>query len=217
MNTTVRQEVNLLDESLVDRKPVLPAVQVVLAIVAAAVCMAALAGWMTLRLNAPRAELAQLAQHTRSLETSVAELAARLDARKPDPGLALEARRLEVQLVHLRRLADSAAAGGQATRLTAFVEGLGRQRPEGLWLTRILVANSGRDLALVGSALEPGLLPTYIESLGQETAFAGLAFGELSLARAPDDTRRIDFRVAAGCLGAPAASAACVGLEDARQ
>lgn len=213
MSTMVRQEINLLDESLVDRKPALPATQVVLAILVATACMAALAGWMSLRLNAPRAELEQLAQRSRSLEASVAELITRLDAHKPDPTLALETRRLEVRLVQLRRLADSAEAGGQTRPLTAFVEGLGRQRPEGLWLTRILVANGGRDLALAGSVLEPGLLPTYIASLGQESAFAGLAFGDLRLARAPDHTRKIDFRVAAGCLSTPEASAACVGLE----
>lgn len=216
MNTAVRQEINLLDESLIERKPVLPAIQVVASILVTALSLSAVAGWMHWRLKAPRAELAALTQRAATLEQQMTELAELTKTRQQDPALARRASRLEAQLAGLRQLAERAAAASQTTPLTPFVEGLGRQRPEELWLTRIVLANGGQDLALIGSMLEPGVLPAYLEALGREPAFAGLSFAQLRLARATDDARRIDFEVAAGCLAAPSASAACVGLEENR-
>jgi len=216
MNTTVRQAINLLDESLIERKPVLPALQVVLSILVTALALSAVAGWMHWRLKAPRAELAALTQRATALEQQVTELSKLAEGRQQDPVLARRASRLEAQLAALRQLAERAASVSETAPLTPFVEGLGRQRPEALWLTRIVLANGGQDLALFGSMLDPGVLPAYLEALGHEPAFAGLNFAQLHLVRAADDASRIDFEIAAGCLAAPAASTACVGLEEDR-
>ena len=207
MNHTMRQQINLLQDELRERKPVLPAIQLVLASAAAIVVMALVAIWMDHRLQAPRAELARLDAEIQARSSAIAQLTARLEAHKPDPALALEARRLEERLDHLRRITAITIAPGAGQRLSTYLEGLGRQRPEGLWLTRIVVANGGTDIALGGSALEPGLLPVYLESLGAEQAFAGLTFGDLVIERSAAAPRRLDFRIAAGCL-ATASSAA---------
>lgn len=207
MNRTIRQQINLLQDELRERKPVLPAIQLVLASAAAIAVMALVAFWMNHRLQAPRAELAWLDAEIQARGATVAQLATRLEAHKPDPALALEARRLEERLDHLRRITAITIAPGAGQRLSAYLEGLGRQRPEGLWLTRIIVANGGTDVALGGSALEPGLLPAYLESLGTEPAFAGLTFGKLVIERSAAEPRRLDFRIAAGCLTATSGAA----------
>lgn len=235
MNQTMRQQINLLQDELRERKPVLSAIQLVLASAAAIVVMVLVAFWMNHRLQAPRAELARLDAEIQARSAAIAQLAIRLEAHKPDPALALEARRLEERLEHLRRITAITIAPGTGQRLSAYLEGLGRQRPEGLWLTRIVVANGGTDIALGGSALEPGLLPVYLESLGTEQAFAGLTFGDLVIERSAAEPRRLDFRIAAGCLatassaangvapgaagaaatstGTTASAAPCIGLE----
>lgn len=210
-----RQQINLLQDELQERKPVLPAQQLMLAAAAAVLLMTVLSVWMTQRVHAPRAELARIEAEIGSRNATITQLATLLEGRKPDPALAVEARRLERELQHLRRVAEIAMAPAAAAPLTAYMEGLGRQRPEGLWLTRITVANGGRDLALAGSALEPGLLPVYLEALGREPAFAGLTFGDLSMARSTEGQPRLDFRIAAGCLAA-ANGKACVDIEELR-
>lgn len=212
MNHTMRQQINLLQDELRERKPVLPAIQLVLASAAAIAVMALVAFWMDHRLQAPRAELAWLDADIQARSAAVAQLATRLEAHKPDPALALEARRLEERLDHLRRITAITIAPGAGQRLSAYLEGLGRQRPEGLWLTRIVVANGGADVALGGSALEPGLLPAYLESLGTEQAFTGLTFGNLVIERSATEPRRLDFRIAAGCL--TTANSAAHGVAD---
>ncbi len=213
MNRAMRQQINLLQDELRERKPVLPAIQLVLASAAAIVVMALVAFWMNHRLQAPRAELARLDAELQTRSAAVAQLATRLEAHKPDPGLALEARRLEERLDYLRRITAITIAPGTGQRLSAYLEGLGRQRPEGLWLTRIVVANGGTDVALGGSTLEPGLLPAYLESLGTEQAFAGLTFGDLVIARSSAEPRWLDFRIAAGCL--TTTSATTTGVANA--
>lgn len=212
----MRQQINLFQDELRERKPVLPAIQLVFATAAAAVVVAAVSFWMSQRVHAPRAALAQLEAETQARSTGLAQLAARLETHKPDPALALEARRLEQRLSYLRRLTAITLAPGAGQPLSAYLAGLGRQRPEGLWLTRIVVANGGGDVALGGSALEPGLLPAYLEALGTEQAFAGLTFGDLVIERSAAEPRRVDFRIAAGCLigAGGAASGAASGAAN---
>jgi len=62
--------------------------------------------------------------------------------------------------------------------------GLARQRVNGLWLTRIEL--SGQQIALQGVALAEELIPRYLQELGGEDVFKGIAFEQAHLQRAAD-------------------------------
>jgi hypothetical protein len=213
MSTAVRQDINLLQDELQERKARLPASQTLLIIGVVALLLATLAIWMNLRADAPRAELARINAQIEAHSATNAQLAALLETRKPDPALALEARRLERRLAHLHHVTAIAATPRERSPLSAYLEGLGRQRPEGLWLTQIVIANGGRDLALDGSTLNAALLPGYLEGLGRENAFAGLTFHQFNLARASGQPLRMDFRITAGCPDGNAGMPACARPE----
>ncbi|THF63582.1 hypothetical protein E6C76_13370 [Pseudothauera nasutitermitis] len=212
MSAVARQQINLLQAELQERKTVLPATQL-LAIVGIAALLAVVlsvaANW---RAQAARAEVARLQSEATQREAVVTVLQTELEARSPDPALTREANRLERQLRHLRRVVELAQPQ-PATPLSGYLAGLGRQRQEGLWLTGITLANRGRDVELDGRTLSPDLLPAYLAALGQEPAFSGLAFGDLKLERSADEPRWLAFRIAAGCL---AADKDCLTRAEAR-
>jgi cell division protein FtsB len=73
--------------------------------------------------------------------------------------------------------------------------GLARQRVNGLWLTHIEVAASGAQMSLAGVTLSEELIPKYLQKLGSEAVFAGMAFQEASLARRNDGGNQLQFEL----------------------
>lgn len=195
----MRQQINLFQDELRERKAVLPGRQVVFALLAVSALCVLAALWMAQRAATPRDELLRVNAALAERQASVAELGERLEARQPDATLAEQARHLERRLQHLRRLVDIASRPAADAPLSTFVAGLGRQRPQGLWLRGVHIGNGGADLVLHGSVIDADLLPVYLEGLGREKAFAGLSFGELDIVRGGNGGRWLDFRVIAGC------------------
>lgn len=107
------------------------------------------------------------------------------------------------------------AAAGFSPRLRALAQG----RIEGVWLNRFTLAQD--RVALKGSALDAGLLTTYMDRLGTQTAFAGMRFSGMDAALAPspgkdatETTKRpqhIDFSLYSGPPETPAGRGAADG------
>ena len=93
---------------------------------------------------------------------------------------------------------------------------LARQSLAGLWLTSFKVGNGGADMEIVGRALQPELVPSYIHRLNQERAMHGRAFDSLSMtqqtgaltadatAGTPVSYNYIEFRLGSSHAGLPA-------------
>lgn len=64
---------------------------------------------------------------------------------------------------------------------SAFLRAFSNRAMPGVWLTAFALGDNGNDIEIVGRALQPALVPTYIRSLKGEAAFAGKSFGSLVL------------------------------------
>jgi MSHA biogenesis protein MshI len=194
----MRQQINLLQVALEDRKPVLPAKQIIAIIGAVLLLSAVGAGFTHWRASGPAAELLQARSELERARVTLSSLSALAATIVRDPELQLEQAGLERELAGLRRLSAATADPPGTVTLSGILAGAGRQRPEGLWLDLMHVSSSG-DLVLRGKVLDASLLPDYISRLGRDQAFSGLRFAELELGRDGDHGRWLDFRVMAGC------------------
>ena len=139
--------------------------------------------------------LDSLRERTAEEGRRVVELEETHPAARQDAVLEAEVQRLtgerDVKARLLRALSSQSL--GNTTGFSREMAGLARQRVSGLWLREIRIRRGGRELALVGSALEPDLVPRFIQRLGHEAAFAGSGFQSLLMRRSERDEDHLDF------------------------
>lgn len=149
------------------------------------------------RSRGAEAELESLRAQRAAESTRLVDLATLYPAREVDAALAAEAAGLEGERQAKTRLLGllSNQSLGNTDGFSAQVAGLARRRVEGLWLREVRIEAGGSELALVGSALDAELVPRFLRSLGEETAFTGSDFRTLRLERSGDEPGRIDWSV----------------------
>ena len=74
------------------------------------------------------------------------------------------------------------------------LDALADRRVAGVWLTRIVLDEGGRDISLHGLASREDLVPAFLERLAGESGFPGARFGDLRLSRA-EDTEQLSFEL----------------------
>ncbi len=120
------------------------------------------------------------------------------DFREPalDPRLPLQLAEREAENRELQRLADHLKTldAQRSSGFSGLLQGLAdRHPPQGLWLTRIRLQAGGDEMALQGLTQNQELLPLYLQSLGQSSAFSGREFARFDLQR--DDSDLLQFRL----------------------
>ncbi len=157
------------------------------------------------RASGSAAELAGLIDEQAAIQASMAEVSARLAERQPD--LAVTQALLEAQFAVDSRAwlaSQLAASGNETVAFSSVLAGLGRQRPEPLWLTGIRIAHGGEALGLSGRALHADVVPRYLEDLATEEALAGREFSHFRIARAVDADAAVPallhFEMATDCI-----------------
>ncbi|MBE0612338.1 MAG: PilN domain-containing protein [Burkholderiales bacterium] len=146
-----------------------------------------------------------------------------------DANLAADVKKLELQVGARKATLESIGLRQTANEIgyAEYMRALARQSLAGLWLTSFKVANGGADMEIVGRALQPELVPSYIHRLNQERAMRGRAFDSLSMTQregalaansaqptgAPASYSYIEFRIGSSHAARPAGRSA----ESARE
>ena len=81
-----------------------------------------------------------------------------------------------------------------------YLLGLARQHVQGLWLTEINLQQSGETMSMQGRALQPELVPRYIQGLRAETVFMGKQFREFSVEQVSGEEPIVAFSVSGMAL-----------------
>ena len=150
-------------------------------------------------------QLASLQQQQTTATQRIDEFNKQFPVKTKDESLEPTIARLQAEITAKRTTlqASSADVTGNIKGLSAYMEGLARQRPQGLWLNGVTLSAGGTHIAITGSTLVPGLVPAYIQRLAGEAVFAGVQFRTLTLDRPATDAARIDFTLRTS--GEPAA------------
>lgn len=187
------QEINLLNPALRRKADWLGFERVALA---AGLCLALLvAAYVAVTLQA-RAASAKDVEAKGLLQTVQQELLVvqtQLAARKNDPALELEAKRLELAVQQRQALLQlvstsaemkgAAATGGNG--VAEVMRGFARQIVDGVWLTGFVVGKDNFEMR--GRLLSASLLPAYIRRLNAEPAFRGRHFEALEMRAVSED------------------------------
>lgn len=131
----------------------------------------------------------QVAALHSELETikAAVEQANELASRPANPQLAAEVNHAQATLnrrEEIARLLESGALGS-SSGFSAYLLGLARQVPAGLWLTGFTLGAGGSDMEIRGSTFDEKMVPEYIRRLGDEKIFQGRQFSALNLQREP--------------------------------
>lgn len=84
---------------------------------------------------------------------------------------------------------------GNSKGFSAHMEGIARQRVDGLWLTAFEVTQGGNHIGIQGSSLQAELVPQFIQNLSAEEAFTGAEFRVFRMARNEKQRAAIDFEL----------------------
>ncbi|MDO8464485.1 MAG: PilN domain-containing protein [Gallionella sp.] len=110
-------------------------------------------------------------------------LEAEFSPQQTNQALQEEVQQLEKKLAAQAELIETlkASAGGNTAGYSEYMRAFARQALQGLWLTGFKVVGDAAEISLSGAALNPELLPVYIQRLGKEKIMHGKTFSTLQI------------------------------------
>ena len=174
------RQINLFDDSLRPRKPVLNAASMLLCFAAAAGALSAYQQFASRQVAALEAQRVQAEAQRKDLQARLTRIGG---PKAPDKSLQDEIARTETQVRNWQQLLDRlhGTGIGNTEGHAKLLEGLARQHTEGVWLTEIKVGDAGAGFSLKGRASRPELVASYIQLLNREASLRGRAIAQLEL------------------------------------
>jgi len=157
----------------------------------------------------------QLEKHAAAGKGAVAASEARLaqvekefPPREKSKDLEAEAGRMQGELKSLREVQSVLERGelGNTAGYSEYWRAFARQSVNGVWLTGVTVVGAGKEIGIEGRALQPELVPGYIQRLTREAVLQGKSFGSLEISRPgaqPAGAGSTSGAGAPGAVGAP--------------
>ncbi|GAB3735624.1 hypothetical protein GCM10028794_15310 [Silanimonas algicola] len=159
--------------------------------------------------------LAALTTEQAALQAEMAVASEQLAARRPDPALTVALVEAQFGVEGRRWLMEQlAGAGDEVVPFSAVLEGLGRQRPAPLWLTRIDVAEAGGEIGLGGRTLDPDAVPAFLQALSSEEGLRDREFRHFAIERPETPGEPLRFEMATHCV---ALAAGCEAERNAER
>lgn len=174
---TIQQQVNLLDKRFREDETLLSPKRIIQAWVVVLVLMALYSAYSYYDIT----ELEKRAAIKQDEVDNVTQVLNKLESLTPQGTIeSLEQEVEELKKEKERKLlVKDILRGTELGNITGFsrhMEGLARQIIPNLWLTSISIEDGGKSLAIAGSAIEPKLVPRYLQMLSNEQSFAGSEF-----------------------------------------
>jgi len=192
------QQINLYQEEFRQQSLPLSALQALLATAGLLLLLLGASAWRYWQAYGLDAQVQQAQQQLQQSQQLLAEGKIAFPAAQAEPRLARRLVRLK-QDVLLKQRVLQVLSGRQFGNTQGFVEqvsGLARQRIEGMWLTQLDIRQGGAQLGMKGNALQPELLPRYLQRLAHEPVFAGVEFDTFLMQRRQQAPHWIEFSLA---------------------
>jgi hypothetical protein len=85
------------------------------------------------------------------------------------------------------------SAFGNVEGFSGHMEGIARQRLDGMWVTGFNLGSGGESIDIHGSSLSPELVPQFLQKLSAEPSFTGAEFRVFKMQRDEKNRAAIDF------------------------
>lgn len=179
------RQINLFNPALLPQKPQFSAftmLQALLVVVLALLILLALNQW---QLNSLQAQKDNNERQLKNMQAQLKKMNTELVPKQKSQSLAVDLARLDKQWQGLQQMQSWVQSMSTTDSLgyAAYMEGLARQKLDGVWLTGFDFGGQEQALALHGKAMRAQLISQYVQRLGQEKSFHGRAFATLEIRR----------------------------------
>lgn len=193
----MRQQINLYQDSLIDKPEPFQSRQTGMILAATVVCLLLVGFYSYWQANSLQAQADDLRQQQLLISTQVVELEKQYPEREPSVLLQEKVKRVEQELQGQRKALEYFSKQDQEsnTSILASLEGLAQYPLPGIWLRQISLLHGGQEVQLSGSALKPEQVPEYLQLLGEKNVFGGQVFARLKLNRLKEQAGQVDFEL----------------------
>jgi len=179
----VSQQINLFNPIFLQQEKEFSAVTMAQALGVISLAVLVFAGYSTYQSSQVTNEAAAAAIALQSAQEALVKM---VDKTKPipaDKNIQDEINKAENRLRASRQILSFVQNGElrEGRSYSSFLRAFSNRAMPGVWLTGFALGDNGNEIEIAGRALQPALVPAYIRSLKQETAFAGKSFGSLVL------------------------------------
>jgi cell division protein FtsL len=185
----VPQQINLYNPAFKTQRSLLSLRGACAGWLAVAAMLFAFAGYQKISLYWVQQEERDLGQKLASAQAEAQRLGKEVGSRRHDARIEEEVSRLEQEVKGRHEVMDVLHAGGLGdTRgFSDYLKAFARQSFDGVWLTGLSIATSGKDVAVEGRALHAAYVPGYLKRLNGESAMQGHPFSDLLIQEPPPD------------------------------
>ncbi len=135
-------------------------------------------------------QVAQMSRQTEEMgkryaaeQARLANFAGEFSPQRTSQMLEQELKSLESQAAVQENLLNMLKSGaiGNTEGYSEYMRAFARQAINGLWLTAFSITGDGAQMSLSGAALNPQLVPVYIQRLGNEKIMRGKTFADFQM------------------------------------
>jgi Tfp pilus assembly protein PilN len=177
------QQINLYNPIFLTRKKLFSAVAMAQALgllILGSALMTAYAGYRLFALNKEsEVTSAQLAVANAQLARVKAEYGPRVKSQ----ALEQQIQKTEAEMQSLKQVFEILQNGsiGNTMGYSNYLRAFSRQIVDGLWLTDVTIVGAGNEITLQGRALNPEMVPAYMNRLKRESVMQGKSFATLEM------------------------------------
>jgi hypothetical protein len=177
----VTQQINLFNPIFLKQKKHFSAVTMVQAlgvILLASILLGVYAGY---ELAGLRKEAEATTAQLRAAKAQLAQVSVTYRPRKLNEALDNEVKKTEAEIRSLQQVSETLNKGesGNTKGFAEYLRALSRQSVQGVWLTGFNVL--GNELGIRGRALQPELVPVYLNRLKREQVMQGKSFATMEM------------------------------------
>lgn len=177
------QQINLFNPIFLKQKKYFSAVTMVQALGLILAGAIVLTVYVNFQLATLQNEAENTSKQLRTAQAQLAKVAAEYAPKQKSKALESEVKEAEANIVVLQRVFDVLKKGefGNTDGYAEYFRALSRQIDDGVWLTGFYVHGAGNELGLKGRALQPDMVPAYINRLKREPVMQGKSFAALEM------------------------------------
>ena len=193
----MRQEINLYQPIFRKQRKVFSSRALLQATALVVAGLLLVYGYGVWRLQGLEEELLALQGQRQAASQRLEKLAKQFPQREKSRVLEAELQRL-IRDVRLRRKVQELLTSGAYGNRKGFSErlaALARQHIAGLWLTKVEISEVSKGVGLAGSAVDPKLVPKYVQRFSYEPSLAGMRFQHLRVDRPEPESARVQFQL----------------------
>jgi hypothetical protein len=183
----MRQQINLYQPIFSETRKPLSAVMVSAIIGLIAACLVAYSVHTNVRIAQLVAQVEAKRSQQTGLEAQLADATTAANARSNPAEVEVRVKKLTASLDERTKALEllNAGAAGQTTGFASRLEALARRHVDGLWIDRLMISGTNGSMSLAGATLNAHIVPTYLQSLAQESVLTGTRFDEFIIERPP--------------------------------